>query len=438
MTEQPARLKRKNKNTAKKRKNLFADVTRVKRLIDGLVKDRNHLEEEVRLFNSQLKIKNVQIKQQEEEQQHAEEKINVLTKAIESISDGIFIIDAENPDFPIIYANQSFQKITGYSKNEIIGKSYAICCGAGNDSHVVEAMKQKIKQGKVFHSEMPYYGGSGEKTWILLRIVPSRNTDGRLTHFVGIQTDITLMKKEELELKSRHEELFRISMIGKLGELVSSLAHEINQPLTSILSYAQAAQRMFADRDPKLLEILQYIIDDDQRAAKVIHQLRAMLKKQTPEFELLDVNELIRDTVALVSTDIIIKNKVLKTELASELPRILGNRIQLQQVLLNLLSNGLDSMEARGDSRDLLIRTSRKNSKMISVELKDSGGGIPKQNMKNLFEHYFTTKPEGLGMGLAISRSIVEAHGGKLYAKNNPDRGATFYFTIPVGAKNTR
>ena len=135
-------------------------------------------------------------------------------------------------------------------------------------------------------------------------------------------------------------------------------------------------------------------------------------------------------------THITVRNKDIKFELARNLPFIQGDRIQLQQVLLNLISNSLEAMEESNDSRELLIRTSRKDTDTIMVEVKDSGCGIPEENMKKLFKHFFTSKPDGLGMGLSISRSIVEAHGGQLDAQNNPGRGATFYFTIPVNMKN--
>ena len=177
---------------------------------------------------------------------------------------------------------------------------------------------------------------------------------------------------------------------------------------------------------------MQYIINDDQRAAEVIRRLRYLLKKSKPTFEPLDINILINDTITLMMPHITAKNKVIKFESDSKLPFIQGDRIQLQQVLLNLISNSLEAMDSNKDSRELVIRTHLKDADTIMVEVKDSGCGIPKENMEKLFGHFFTNKPDGLGMGLSISRSIVEAHGGHLEAKNNPDRGATFYFTIPV------
>ena len=183
-------------------------------------------------------------------------------------------------------------------------------------------------------------------------------------------------------------------------------------------------------------EIHQSIINDDQRASEVIRRLRSLLKKTTPEMKLLDINALIQETVELITTDLNVRNNVLKVELDSSLPFVYGDRIQLQQVLLNLISNSFDAMEKNEGSREMLISTNCQDSGTIMISVKDSGSGIAKQNLPKLFEHFFTSKPDGLGMGLSISRSIVEAHGGHLDVVNNPDRGATFYFTIPVGVKN--
>lgn len=243
-------------------------------------------------------------------------------------------------------------------------------------------------------------------------------------------------KIADLKIAEQREELLHVTRVGKLAEFVSSLAHEISQPLTAILSYAQAAQRMFAGREPGLQEILQNIINDNQRATEVIRRLRLLLKKNHPVFEPININALINDTITLIMTHVTVRHKVVKLELGSNLPSIQGDRIQLQQVLLNLISNSLEAMDECSDSCEVRITTSRKDTDTIMVEVKDSGCGIPAENMKKLFSHFFTSKPDGLGMGLSISRSIIEQHGGRLEAKNNPDRGATFYFTIPVHRKN--
>jgi len=403
------------------------------KIING---ERARLEELVQQQAVELKVKNGQLKNGAEKQLRSEEQIRIHTKAMEATADGIFIIDAKKPNFPIIYANQSFQKMTGYEKKEILGQDYFSLFGDNVDSRIIDAIKHVIRKGKAFHGEMLNFQRNGKKYWNLLRIALVRDSNGSVTHYVGIQTDITLMREKGLEIDEQREELLHVTRVGKLAEFVSSLAHEISQPLTAILSYAQASQRMLAEREPEVHKILSYIISDDQRAAAVIQRLRALLKKSTSEMKLLNINVLINETVALIETDASVRNILLKFELEENLPFILGDRIQMQQVLLNLISNSFDALESSEGPREILIITSRKDGGTIIVAVKDSGCGIPVENIPKLFTHFFTNKPDGLGMGLSISRSIVEAHGGRLDVENNPDRGATFYFTIPVNVKD--
>jgi len=379
----------------------------------NLTETSEGLKSKIREQTDDLSVKDEQLKKGVDKQKRSEEQIHIRTKAMDAVADGIFIIDALNPNFPFIYANQSYFKMSGYAKGEIHGKS--------------------------FFGELLQFRKNGEKYWNLLRITPVRDVSGTITHYVGIKTDITMMRQRDLEIKEQHEELMHVTRVGKLAEFVSSLAHEISQPLTSILSYSQAAQRIMAnpaqkgvDKDLLLQEIHQSIVNDDLRATEVIRRLRSLLKKTVPEMKPIDINAVINETVLLITPDLKVRNNVLKIELDSDLPLISGDRIQLQQVLLNLISNSFDAMENNKGPREILIRTSREDIETIMVSVKDSGCGISVQNLPKLFEHFFTSKPDGLGMGLSISRSIVEAHGGHLDVKNNPDRGATFYFTIPV------
>ena len=412
------------------------DRLRFKALTGEFNKVRDDLGVKIQQQADELEVKNGQLRNGAEKQIKSEEQIYIRTQAMESTTDGIFIIDAQKPNFPIIYANQSFQKMTGYAKREVLGRSYFLFYGADADPRIVNEIKQTIHKGKSFHGEMLNFQKNGKKYWNLLRIAPVRDSNGAITHYIGIQTDVTLMREKELEIDEQREELLHVTRVGKLAEFVSSLAHEISQPLTAILSYAQAAQRMLAGREPELQKILSYIINDDQRAAEVIQRLRSLLKKSKPEMKPLDINALINETMVLIATDATVRNSVIKTELDTNLPIVRGDRIQLQQVLLNLISNSFDALESSLDPREILIRTSRKDTDTIIVAVKDSGCGIPAQNIPKLFTHFFTSKPDGLGMGLSISRSIIEAHGGRLDVENNPDRGATFYFTIPVDIKD--
>lgn len=398
--------------------------------------ERARLEKLVQQQAVKLKIKNGQLSNGKARQIKSEEKVHILKEAIESASDAIFIIDVQNKNFPIIYANQSFRKMTGFTKRQILVRNYFSFYGTDVDSPMVNEIKRAIRKGKSFHWEMLNLQKNNKKYWNLLRLAPVRDLSGAVTHYVGIQTDVTLMREKELEINEQREELLHVTRVGKLAEFVSSLAHEISQPLTAILSYAQASQRLIAEREPEVQKILSYIISDDQRAAAVIQRLRALLKKDRSEMKSLDVNTLINDTMVLIATDATVRNILLKVELESNLPLIRGDQIQLQQVILNLISNSFDALENSQGVREILIRTKRLDTDTIIVSVKDSGCGILAQDLPKLFTHFFTSKPDGLGMGLSISRSIVETHGGRLDVENNPDVGATFYFTIPASVKD--
>src|SRR3989339_1144707 len=254
-------------------------------LVAGLNQSHDDMGKKIQQQADKLKEKTGQLKSGAEKQIRSEEQIYILTKAIESTEDGIFIIDAQNPKFPIIYTNQSFRKMTGYVKGEILGQNYFLLYGNYAGHRIVEKIKQTIHKGKSFHGEMLNFRKNGKKYWNLLRIAPVYDARGAVTHYTGIQTDVTLMREKELEIVEQREELLHVTRVGRLAEFVSSLAHEISQPLTAILSYAQAAQRMLEGRAPELKEILTYIVDDDQRAAKVIQRLRALLKKSNPEIK---------------------------------------------------------------------------------------------------------------------------------------------------------
>ena len=221
-----------------------------------------------------------------------------------------------------------------------------------------------------------------------------------------------------------------------VGELTATIAHEINQPLVGVVTNANAATRWLAATPPNLDEARQAvhrIARDGNRASEVIKRIRAFIKKGEPAKMPLDLNDLIQETVALTQAELARKKVSLQTELSPELPRVPADHIQLQQVLLNLVVNALDSMTAvAGQPRCLRIRTDRLEPDTVQIAVQDTGVGIKPAETAHLFEPFYTTKPNGLGLGLAISRSIVEAHGGRLWATPNNGRGVTFQLTLPV------
>jgi len=221
-----------------------------------------------------------------------------------------------------------------------------------------------------------------------------------------------------------------------LGEMTASIAHEINQPLAAVANNAGACLRWLAGQPPNLEEARQsveLIIGDAHRAGEIIRRIRALAKKSPPRKDWLNINEIIMEVITLARGEIERNHVSLQTQLSSDVPLILGDRIQLQQVILNLIINAVEAMGGTNDGpRELLIGSRKSESKGVTVSVEDSGPGLNPESLGHLFTAFYTTKPKGMGMGLAISRSIIEAHGGRLWATANDERGATFQFTLPT------
>jgi len=246
--------------------------------------------------------------------------------------------------------------------------------------------------------------------------------------------DITERKRAEAELQRNREELTHVTRVSALGELAASLAHELNQPLTAIMSNAQAAQRFLSAKPANLeeiREILKDIVADNVRAGEIILRMRALITKENLAFAALDLASVIRDVMQLVHSDAILRNVRLSFESKSQLTRARGDRVQLQQVVLNLLLNAFDAMKETPErEREVFMRAQTNDTGAVEISVRDHGIGLTNDKLGKIFDPFYTTKRDGLGMGLVISRSIVEAHGGRLWAENNVDGGATFYFTI--------
>jgi signal transduction histidine kinase len=243
-------------------------------------------------------------------------------------------------------------------------------------------------------------------------------------------------KQVEVEAQRLRQELAHIGRVSAMGELTASLAHELNQPLTAILNNAQVAQRFLAADVVDVVEmreILNDIVADDKRAAEVIRRLRLLLKKGDLEYVSLDLNEVVMEVARLVMSDAAIRNVSMRLEAAPTLPTVRGDRVQLQQVVLNLVLNGLDAMREPGAHEGgLVIRTLADGAGLVGVAVDDAGPGIADNDAERIFEPLYTTKTEGIGMGLAIVRTIVDAHGGRITAANNAKGGATFQFMLPA------
>jgi len=247
--------------------------------------------------------------------------------------------------------------------------------------------------------------------------------------------DITERRQNERTAARQRDEIAHLSRVATLGELSGSLAHEINQPLMGILSNAQAALRFLARDDADLdevREILVDIVEDDKRAGEVIRRLRALLKKGEVQHRPLDISSVIDDVLRLTRNDLMNRNVAAYAELASDLPLVFGDRVQLQQVLLNLMLNACEAMDAVPGTCQVHIRAHQKDDAGIEISVSDRGGGIPAGDLERIFDPFVTTKEHGIGLGLSICRTIIAAHGGRLWAENSGE-GATFRLTLPLG-----
>jgi PAS domain S-box-containing protein len=280
--------------------------------------------------------------------------------------------------------------------------------------------------------------GSIKSVHVVARAV--RDESGAV-EFVGAIMDVSAAKRAELELRHAQAELAHISRVTALGELTASIAHEVNQPITGVVTNAEAALRWLGAEPPnvdKVREVLGDIVKDGMRAGDVIHRVRALVKKAPPRMARVDVNEAVLDVTTLTRSELLKHGVSLQTQLATGLPLIEGDRIQLQQVILNLTLNAVEAMSGVDEgAREMRISTDREASNGVLVSVRDSGPGLAPPSVDRLFEAFYTTKPDGLGMGLAICRSIIEAHGGRLWATANEPRGAVFQFMLPIERDET-
>jgi signal transduction histidine kinase len=267
---------------------------------------------------------------------------------------------------------------------------------------------------------------------------PVLDASGDVVQFVGSSTDITERKRVEESLRQAQADLARVNRVTTMGELTASLAHEVNQPIAAAVTNANTCLRWLTRDHPDVEEARTAalrIVNDGTRAAEIIKRIRLLFKKGTSPREFVDVNEVIREMVLLLRSEVARYNISVRTELAADLHRVLGDRVQLQQVMMNLIVNSIDAMKDMDGARELAVKSQRADNEQVLVSVSDTGVGLPVEQTDQLFQAFFTTKIQGTGMGLSISRSIVESHGGRLWAAGNSPRGASFRFTLPTNTE---
>ena len=339
-----------------------------------------------------------------------------------------------------LFANTAAEKLFGYSREELSGVPVG---------KLVPALHLNVSAADSACSNMALGGREPDGH----RELVARRRDGTefpaevTTNPVSWENEactltIVIDRTERYELLRNRQQLAHLTRVSTLGELTGSLAHELNQPLTAILSNAQAAQRFLATEPVNLAEvreILHDLVEDNHRASEVIRKIRALVKKGELEAMPLSIASVIRDVTLLVRSDAIVRGIRMCVAVTPDLPPVHGDKVQLQQVVLNLLLNAFDALESCAAlNREVAIEVTPEGGDRIRVAVRDGGTGLAGNTLDKLFSPFFTSKRDGLGLGLSISRSIVEMHGGWIWAQNNEDRGATFYFTLPTGATPER
>jgi PAS domain S-box-containing protein len=369
----------------------------------------------------------------EEELRGSEERFRLL---IEGVRD--YAILSLTPTGYITSWNVGAEHIKGYQADEIIGQHFSRFYTEEDlergrpQTALVTAMDEGRSEDEGWRVRK-----DGSRFWANVVITPLRDQEGKLIGFSKITRDLSERKQAANVVQAARSELARMARVTTVGELTASVAHEINQPLAAIVNNANACTRMLANQSPDIEELREAIADIAQsatRASEIVSHTRAFFKKTTQDKAQIDLNQIIHEVLSLTAAEAEKNHVAVQTELATGLPPVLGARVELQQVVLNLVMNGIEAMTSVKEERKLHISSQPQEPGKVLVTVQDSGGGLDPQHAVHIFDSFFTTKPEGMGMGLPISRSIVEAHGGQLKLVPMPRQGATFQFTLPACA----
>jgi PAS domain S-box-containing protein len=336
-----------------------------------------------------------------------------------------------------IYVDPSLKAILGYEDHEIKNhlEDWGRCVHPDDGPSVLARADEYLRgRSPYYEVEHRMLHRNGSVRWFLARGSVVRH-DGRPVRIIGTDTDITDRKKSELALQEAQADLSRVSRLTALGEFAASIAHEVRQPLTAILMNAKTCLRWISDAAPDLTEIraaLVDVVDAGNRADEVIRRSRELFRHHTVQKAPLDINQVIEDVTLLARDRLLGSQVALVPSLAPNLPAVYGDRVELRQVLLNLIANSIDAMETIEPGSRLIEVITALTDDMVKVSVSDTGIGLEGVDVHRMFTLSYTTKPAGTGVGLAVSRSIIEAHGGRLCAEENNSPGATFSFTVPL------
>jgi PAS domain S-box-containing protein len=356
-----------------------------------------------------------------------------LREAIETIPAMTFTTSSDGSN---TFVNKRWTEYTGLSVEKTSGAGWQRAIYPEDLARTAEKWRVSVATGQLFEDEARYRRATdGEYRWFLVRGVPLRDQRGRIVKWYGTLTDIEDRKRAEQErekLRELEADLAHINRVSMMGEMAASFAHEIKQPIAASITSANTCIEWLAHEPPNLDRARAAATRIDKygnRAAEIIDRIRSFYRKSPPQRELVDLNRIIHDILTLLDGEALRSSVAMRTELTAELPEVMADRVQLQQVFMNLMLNGIEAMRDSGG--ELTVKSQMQDSQVL-FSVSDTGMGLPIEKMDQIFSAFFTTKPQGSGMGLAISRSIVESHGGRLWASANNGRGATFYFTLPT------
>jgi PAS domain S-box-containing protein len=350
---------------------------------------------------------------------------------------GLFTRDLRRDE---IMASDKWRELFGFSPGETLSHEAVLQRLHPSDRIAFEnRLVSSTSRAGEYHGEYRLLLPDGRVRWILHHGRNEFDGKGRPVRTSGASIDITAAKRAEAEMLRLRQDIAHVGRVAVMGQLASALAHEINQPLGAILRNAEAAALFIKHPSPDLDEISAIVEDirkDDRRASEVIDRMRALLRRQPVEMVPLDMKQILLDVASLLRSDAAARHVKLDVDIGDRLPNVLGDRVQLQQVLLNLIINGMDALDALPvDSRSIRVTALRRATQDAEICVSDTGPGIAPGDFDRIFDPFVSTKPQGIGMGLSISRSIVEAHNGRLWAENNEaGAGASFRFTVPIAA----